>query len=234
MAIDNRPWDETAPGEARDPKASSQAAAGERAASMDRYLFFGRVIDAIAQGAAFRACFSRFLKIAAAGVAFSGLVALFHAWQFTSRQQPPGIAGGIVYMLFLAAGIYMVVHAAVIRAGHIASLPDGEFTLIPLCAVLCLLAGEAYAAFCASVSIGGGVLIWFIRGDAYNLLKDVSAFLPSFRGTDFLGGILFMIRGLFRAALVLTGGYLASELLLVAGKLGERAQEASGASANRE
>jgi len=178
---------------------------------MERFLFFGRVIDTLARGSGFRTWFSRFLKISAAGIAFAGLVALFNAWHFTSRLEGSGIIGGIAYMLFLAAGVYMVVHAAIIRADHIASLPDTRFTLIPLCAVLALLVSEAYAAFSASVSLGGGLLIWFARGDAYSLLKDVSAFVPVQKGSDFLAGILYMIRGLVRAAVVLTGGYLASE-----------------------
>lgn len=85
---------------------------------------------------------SRLLKIATAGIAFTGVVALFNAWQFTARQEASGIIGGIAFMFFLIAGVYMVAHAFVIRAGNIASLPDGKFTLIPVCAVLFLLAGK--------------------------------------------------------------------------------------------
>jgi hypothetical protein len=50
----------------------------------------------------------------------------------------------------------------------------------------------------------------------------VSAFVPNSEGGDFLAGILFMIRGLVRAVVVLTGGYLASALLLAVGKMTER------------
>jgi len=187
-----------------------------------RYLFFGQVIDTLARGSAFRTYFSRFLKIAAAVIAFAGLVALFNAWQFTSRQEASGIIGGIVYMFFLSTGLYMVLHATVIRAGHIASLPDGEYTLIPICAVLSLLAGETYAAFSTSVSLGGGVLIWFTQKGAYKLLQDVSAFVPRPGGSDFLAGVLFMIWGLVRAAVVLTGCYLVSELFRMIGKIAEK------------
>jgi hypothetical protein len=189
---------------------------------MERYLFFGHVIDTIARGSAFRSCFSRFLKIAAAGIAFAGLVALFNAWQFTARQEASGIIGGIAYMFFLATGIYMVVHATIIRTGHIASLPDGEFTLIPLCTVLSLLVGETYAAFSASVSLGGGFLIWFAQKGAYKLLQDVSPFVPRSGGSNFLAGVLFIIWGLVRAAVVLTGCYLVSELFRVIGKIAEK------------
>ena len=225
MTMDNRPWQEAVPGEADAAGTTSRPSARQGPASMDRYLFFGHVIDTLARGAAFRAYFSRFLKIAAAGVAFAGLVALFNVWQFTAGQEASGFIGGIAYMCFLITGIYMVVHATIIRTGHIASLPDGEFTLIPLCAVLSLLVGEAYAAFSASVSLGGGVLIWFTQKGAYKLLQDFSPFVPRPAGSDFLAGILFMIRGLIRAAVVLTGGYLASELFRVVGKMAEKGSE---------
>jgi hypothetical protein len=225
MTRNNQPWQEAVPGGANGVETTPRQPERQGTASMERYLFFGHVIDTIARGSAFRTYFSRFLKIAAAGIAFAGIIALFNAWQFTARQEPPGIIGGLTYMFFLATGIYMVVHATIIRTGHIASLPDGDYTLIPLCAVLSLLVGEAYAAFSASVSLGGGVLIWFTQDGAYKLLQDVSPFVPRPGGSDFLAGILFMIRGLLRAAVVLTGGYLASELFRVVGKMAEEGTE---------
>lgn len=226
MTIDGRPWQRTTPDAAGAAETTPRPPAGYGVGTMERYLFFGRVIDTLARGSSFRAWFSRFLKVAAAGIAFAGLVALFNAWQFTARQEASGIVGGIVYMLFLVAGVYMVVHATTIRAGHIESLPDGEFTLIPVCAVLTLLIGEAYAALFASLSVGGGLLIWFTRGSAYNLLNHVSAFVPVRTGTDFLAGTLFMVRGLVGAVVILTMGYLASELFLVIARIGERPDSA--------
>jgi len=197
----------------------------DAAASMRRYLFFGRVVDTLSNGSAFRGHVARALRIAAAGIGFAGLFGLSHVLQFISRQQGSGIFGGILYMLLFLAGVYMVVHAVILRAGHISALPEDRFTLIPLCSVLSRLAGEAYAAFSIAVSLGGGLLIWCARGDAYTLLRDVSAFVPASGGTDFLAGILFMIRGLIRGAVVLLGGYLAAELLVVAGRIGETGSE---------
>lgn len=221
MAIDDRSWQATPHGKAAAAEPASRRAARPGAAARGRYLFFGHVLDTLSRGAAFRGYFARFLGVAAGVIAFAGVVGLLDAWQFTSRQQASGIVGGFAYMLLLAAGIYMVAHAMVIRAGQIAALPDGEFTLIPLCSILCLLAGESYAAFSASVSLGGGVLIWFTQRDAYELLRGVSPFVPRPGGDDFLGGILFIIRGWVRAVVVLTGGYLASELLAAFGRVAE-------------
>jgi len=205
------------------PAAAADGADG--AASMRRILFFGRVVDTLSNGSAFRGHAARVLRIAAAGIGFTGLFGLSHVLQFISRQQGSGIFGGILYMLLFLAGTYMVVHAVILRAGHICALPEDQFTMIPLCSVLSMLAGEAYAAFSVAVSLGGGLLIWCAQGDAYTLLRDVSAFVPASGGTDFLAGILFMIRGLSRAAVVLLVGYLGSELLVVAGRIGEKGSE---------
>ncbi len=215
MAIDDHTWKQAIPAEGAVSEPVRRSSAKGKDGSFGRFLFLEHVIDTLSRGSAFRTWFSRFLKIAAAITAFAGLVALFNAWQFTGRQEASGIIGGILYMFFLSAGIYMVVHAAILRAGQIASLPDGEFTVIPVCAIVSLLLGEAYAAFSASFSLGGGVLIWFAQKDAYKLLQDFPAFVPAGRGADFLGGLLFMVRGMARAAVVLTGGYLVSELLRV-------------------
>lgn len=231
MTTDNRPMHPAAGADISADEPLSRPSRKQGAAAVNSYLFFGHVIDTLAQGSAFRGYFARFLRVSTVVIVFAGLVALLDAWKFVSRQEASGILGGLAYMVCLVAGVYMVAHAVILRAGHIASLPDGEFTLIPLCSVLSLLAGEAYAAFSASVSLGGGLLIWFTRGDAYHLLRDVSWFVPAPGGTDFLAGILFMIRGLVRAALVLTGGYLVSELLLVAARIGEKPP---GTAANRE
>lgn len=218
MTSYSRPWQTDRPA-AAETGGSSQAASG--AGTAERFLFFGRVIESLASGHALRNWATRLLKAAAAGAAFTGLFLLFDAWQFASRHEAAGVLGGIVYMLFLAAGVYMVVHATIIRTGHIASLGQGEFTLIPLCAVLALLVGEAYAAFSASVSLGGGILIWFTGGDAFRLLGKVSAFVPAQDGTDFLAGILFIVKGLARAAALLAAAYLASELFLVVEKVAQ-------------
>lgn len=228
MTTSHQPWQAAAAADTGAAEPASRSTATRGTFSLDRCLFFGRVVDTLGRGSAFRTYIALSLKIAAAGIAFTGLIALFNAWQFTSRQEASGIIGGLAYMFFLVAGVYMVVHATILRAGVIASLPEEEFPLVSLCAVLSLLAGEAIAAFTASISLGGGILIWFAQRGASHLLRDVSAFVPPGEGADFLSGILFMIRGLVRAVAVLTGGYLVSELLQVVGKVARRGVRPSG------
>jgi hypothetical protein len=52
--IHNRPWQEAVPSEANSADTTSRPPARQKAVSMDRYLFFGNVIDTIAQGSAFQ------------------------------------------------------------------------------------------------------------------------------------------------------------------------------------
>lgn len=195
---------------------------------MDKYLFMKPVLDRLAQGPFFRRNLALCVRIAAAVAAMAALVEFVDAWNFTSRLEGGRIPGGIVYMLSLAAAAYMAVHAMLIRARDIASLPQTGFTLLPVAGVAFLMIGEAYAAACAALGAGGGILIWFAGDASYNVLHRVSFFIPFQGGGTFMAGILYILRGALRAVVALCLGYLASELALVVEKLGGNApREAS-------
>jgi hypothetical protein len=187
---------------------------------MDKYLFMKPVLERIAHGPFFRKNLALCVRVAAAVAAMAALVEFVDAWNFTSRLEAGRIPGGIVYMLSLAAAAYMAVHAMLIRANDIASLPQTEYKLIPVAGVVFLMLGEAYGAVCAALGAGGGILIWFAGDTSYNVLHRVSFFIPFQGGGTFMAGILYIIRGALRAVVALCLGYLASELALVVEKLG--------------
>ena len=187
---------------------------------MDKYLFMKPVLDSLANGLFFRKYFALCVRIGAAVAAMAGLVGFVNAWNFTAHLEPARIPGGIIYMLFLAAAVYMAVHTMLIRAKDIASLPHTGFTQIPVGAVVSLMIGEAYASVCAALAVGGGILIWFTGDSSYNLLNRVTFFLPAQGGESFMAGILFILRGAIRAVAALFLGYLASELFIVVERLG--------------
>lgn len=191
---------------------------------MEKYLFMKPLLDSLAQGPFFRKHFALCVRIGAAVAAIAGLVAFVNAWNFTAHQEPARMPGGIIYMLFLAAAVYMAVHTLLIRAKDIASLPHTGFTLIPVGAVVSLMVGEAYASVCAALAAGGGILIWFTGDSSYGLLSRVTFFLPAQGGDTFMAGILFILRGAIRAVAALFLGYLASELFIVVEKLGGNAR----------
>ncbi len=187
---------------------------------MDRYLFMKRVLDALADGPFFRRRFALCVRIGAAVAAMTGLVGFVRAWNFTASLEAARIPGGILYMLFLAAGAYMGVHTMLIRAKDIDALPHTGFTLIPVAAVVSLMLGEAYAAACAALATGGGILVWFTGDYAYSILQRVAFFLPPLGGPTFMDGILLILRGALRAVVALAAGHLASELFIVVERLG--------------
>ena len=190
---------------------------------MDKYLFMRPVLDRLSQGPFFRKHLALCVRLAAAVSAMTALVWFVDAWSFTARLEGGRIPGGIVYMLSLAAAAYMAVHAMFLRANDIASLPDAGYTLIPIGGVVSLMIGEAYAAVCAALGAGGGVLIWFAGDSAYDVLHRVSFFIPFQGGGTFMAGILYILRGALRAVVALCLGYLASELFLVVERLGGNA-----------
>ncbi len=191
---------------------------------MDKYLFMKPLLDRLASGPFFRKQFALCVRIGAAVAAMAGLVGFVNAWNFTAHLEPARIPGGIVYMLFLVAAVYMAVHAMLIRAKDIASLPDAEFTQIPVAAIASLMAGEAYGAACAALGAGGGILIWFTGDGSYDVLHRVTFFVPFHGGAAFMDGNLYILRGALRAVAALALGYLASELFIVVEKLGGNAR----------
>lgn len=191
---------------------------------MDKYLFMKPVLDALADGAWFRKQFAVCVRIAAAVAAVAGLVAFVNAWNFTAQLDAGRIPGGILYMLSLAAAAYMAVHTMLLRAKDIDALPRTGFTLIPLGAVVALMLGEAYAAACAALALGGGILVWFTGDYAYSILQRVDFFLPPLGGGTFMSGIVLILRGALRAVVALSIGHLASELFIVVERLGGNAR----------
>ncbi len=197
---------------------------------MDKYLFMKPVLDSLADGPFFRKHLALCVRIGAAVAAMAGFVVFVNAWNVTAHMEPARIPGGIVYMLSLVAAAYMAVHTMLIRAKDIAALPDAGFKMLPIGAVVSLMVGEVCAAVCAALAVGGGILIWFTGDGSYDLLQRVTLFIPFQGGATFMAGILYILRGAFRAVAVLFLGYLASELFLVVEKLAGNARLGPSAS----
>ncbi len=191
---------------------------------MDKYLFMKPMLDALADGAWFRKRFALCVRAGAVVAAVAGLVGFVNAWNFTAQLDAGRIPGGIIYMLTLAAAAYMAVHTMLIRAKDIDALPRTGFTLLPLASVVALMLGEAYAAACAALAAGGGILVWFTGDYAYSILQRVDFFLPPLGGGTFMSGVLLILRGALRAVIVLSAGRLVSELLIVVERLGGNAR----------
>ena len=198
--------------------------APERRTIMDKYLFMKPVLDALADGAFFRKQFALCVRIGAVVAAVAGLVGFVNAWNFTAQLDAGRIPGGILYMLFLAAAAYMAVHTLLLRAKDIDTLPRTGFTLLPLASVVALMLGEAYAAACAALAAGGGILVWFNGDYAYSILQRVDFFLPPLGGGTFMAGVLLILRGALRAVVALSAGHLLAELFIVVERLGGNAR----------
>ncbi|HPD56551.1 MAG TPA: hypothetical protein P5294_06100 [Smithellaceae bacterium] len=183
---------------------------------MQKYLFMKKVIDAISEGEFFRKAVAIFLRVLALVITISGLVAWVVIWKSISGDNVQTIAGVVIFQLLFIFAIYMVVHALLIRANDISALPDGDYTVIPIASVFFKLCGEVYAAFGAVISLAGGILIWFIGGNAFYFIRKVSIFKHGYgAGSDFLGGLSFIVGGWLVAFFVLVVFYFLSEAVVV-------------------
>jgi len=183
---------------------------------MEKYLFMKSVLQLISQGQFFRKAVAVILRIMAVVVAIASLVVWIPEWQSVSGASTEWTLGIIIFQLLFVIAIYMVVHTMLIRAGDIAELPEADFTVIPIASIALKLIGEIYACFAAVISFAGGILVWFIRGDAFFLIKRVAPIVPNFGGGEgFLGGILFIVSGFFIAFFVLVFFYFLAEAVVV-------------------
>jgi hypothetical protein len=183
---------------------------------MGKYLFMKTVLQLISVGHFFRKAFAVFLQILAVVIAIAGFVAWVGVWKSVAGQDVSLILGIIIFQLFFVIAVYMVVHAIFIRAGDISQLPDADYTVIPIVSISLKLCGEIYACFAAVVAIAGGILIWFIGGNAFYFIRKSSLFMPGFGyGSDFLGGLMFIVGGWLVAFLVLVIFYFFAETVVV-------------------
>jgi len=183
---------------------------------MEKYLFMKPLIDSVSQGSFFKKAFAIFLVVLAVVITISGFAAWAMIWKALAGKSVTAIIGIVIFQFLYIMALYMVVHAMLIRAGHISALPDDNYTVIPIVSIFLKLCGEAYASFAAVISLSGGILIWFIGGDAFHFIRKVSLFKHGFgEGTDFLGGLVFIIGGWLVAFFVLVIFYFLSEAVVV-------------------
>jgi hypothetical protein len=184
--------------------------------AMDSYLFMESVLQLIAQGRFFRKAFAVILQALAVVVFIAGLVMWMSVWRFAAQAALATLLGIIIFQLLFVIALYMVAHTLFIRARDIAQLPDGDFYVIPIAAIALKLVGEIYASFVAVMSVGGGILIWLMRGYAFPLVRKAAPLVPHLGdGEGFMGGLLFMGGGLFAAFVVLVLCYFLAEAVVV-------------------
>lgn len=176
------------------------------------------VLQLISQGDVCRKAFAVALRVLAVLIAVAGFVSWMSAWKFAARAHFAELAGIIIFQLFFVIAIYLVVHTLFIRSRDIAELPETEFHIIPIASIFLKLIGEIYACFVTAISVGGGILIWFMKGRTLYLLKKTAPLplVPGLGGGEgFLGGLLFIAAGLFMAFFVLAFFYFLAELIAV-------------------
>lgn len=124
------------------------------------------------------------------------------------------VLGWIVFQAVFLVATYMVAHILFLRARDVASVPQSEFTVIPIGSVLLRVTGEVWAALAVAVGVGGG-LMTMISGTFTGGFLDFLPFLGSASG-GLVGGLLFMFTSLLIAVAVLLLFYFLAEAAIVA------------------
>jgi hypothetical protein len=182
---------------------------------MEKYFFMRPILQMFSQGNFFRKAFAFALRVLAVIIVFAGLTGFVYTWNSISKLPPPEILGGIIFQILFAIAMYMVVHLLLIRAKQIVELPDAQYNVITIFTICTKLIGEIYASFSTATAVGGGIFIWFANNSARETLKKVTPFVLRTGDASFMGGLQYMLTGVFFAFLILSTSYLISELLAI-------------------
>jgi len=180
-----------------------------------RYFFMAPLLNRLGQPEFFCRLMAVTLRVAAALIVLLSLTVVFKVGKITFELTHNRVLGGILFELFFIVAVYAAVHAIVIRARDIEQVKGLESYSISVLMLLLRLTGEAYFAFVALLSIGGGVFVWFTNQSLANVLGPlVRALFPGVADdSTFMGGIELMASGTLIGLGVLIVCYAASQAL---------------------
>lgn len=155
------------------------------------------------------------LKVGAALIILFSLTLFFSAGRLLFDLPPSGILGAVLFEVFFVLAVYAAVHVLLIRARHIEQLAAGDYVALRMAPLVLRALAEAYAGFVSLVAVGTGLFVWFTNLSVAKVLYPVvRALFPSVReDASFMGGIEFMLSGIFIAIGVLLIAYVVAEAI---------------------
>lgn len=180
-----------------------------------RYFFMAPLLDRLGQPQFFCRLLATALRITAALIVLLSLTVVFKVGKLTFELTQNRVLGGILFEVFFVLAVYAAVHAILIRAREIEQVNGAESYSIAVLILLLKLAGEAYFAFVALLSIGGGVFVWFTNQSLGKVLGSlVRALFPGVSDdVTFMGGIQLMASGVLIGLGALVLCYAAAQAL---------------------
>lgn len=192
---------------------------------MGKHFFMKPALDWLAKPAHLNRVMAITMRSVAVLVVPLSLVTFFKAGKVIFELPASEILGGIFFEIAYVVAVYCVVHGLFIRAQDVDRLKADDFNMFPLASIIIRSIGETGAAYLGCVSIGAGVYVWFTAKSIKTLLDPLPTLLPVFGGTNFIGGIQFMMAGLLSAIALLGIAYLVAEALTLVHAAARRQEE---------
>lgn len=182
---------------------------------IERYLFMRPVLALLEQEQFLRRAVATTLKVGAALIILLSLTLFFSAGRLLFDLPPSGILGAVLFEVFFVLAVYAAVHVLLIRARHIEQLVTSDYVALRMAPLVLRALAEAYAGFVSLVAVGTGLFVWFTNLSVDKVLYPVVRTLfPSVReDASFMGGIEFMLSGMFIAIGVLLIAYVVAEAI---------------------
>ena len=182
---------------------------------IERYLFMRPVLALLEQEQFLRRAVATTLKVGAALIILLSLTLFFSAGRLLFDLPPSGILGAVLFEVFFVLAVYAAVHVLLIRARHIEQLVTSDYVALRMAPLVLRALAEAYAGFVSLVAVGTGLFVWFTNLSVDKVLYPVVRTLfPSVReDASFMGGIEFMLSGMFIAIGALLIAYVIAEAI---------------------
>jgi hypothetical protein len=165
------------------------------------------LLDSLSKGALIRNIMGALFRILGIVFFLGGIVFFFKAVSFT-----PDFWFFILYLLLLCSS-FISMQIWFYRAKVIFSLPDSDFTVIPVFSQLFRAIGENYALFLVTLGAGGILVLWFS-----NYMRELWSLMPYIPGirleSSFTGGLIFLTATVIAAFLILLVTYFIAESVL--------------------
>jgi hypothetical protein len=184
---------------------------------MSKVFFVPRLIEYVSQGGLFRRIVAGFLVVAAVIVVLVNLVVSVGMVIGYFDRGGAAILGALLSFPVAVIVTYVEAHILLTRARHVREIPQGDYTVIPIVAILFRLIGELGLVGVVAAGFQGMLGSWFLGASL--LGSPFGGYGYGYggygAGEALIGGVGLFLASLVAGFVVLLFYYLLSELVVV-------------------
>ncbi len=157
------------------------------------FQFYRPILEALDKGNVIRTAVVFALRAFGVLTVLGGLYMLIEILKLSFQLPTQGTVGGLLFAIIFVAAIASMFQIFFYRAESVRKLGESPFTVIPIFSLLFRTLGETYATTGVALGVGGCLFTWLSGMSPLALLSGLGAIFPTFSGSTFLDGVLFLV-----------------------------------------